>query len=83
MKVIRSSAIRQKEDAMSWMQGQMRSTYVNGRLLYLWENPELPFGCRPEDMELYATNGCWIHLFNALVLDALGETGPQSVTMKS
>lgn len=44
--------------------------FLAGELVEVWEDPERPFRCTDEEMELYAEGGRWILLFNALVLSA-------------
>jgi hypothetical protein len=44
--------------------------YLSGESLELWEDPDLPFRCTPEEMREYAARGQWELLFNALMLSA-------------
>lgn len=47
-----------------------RSVYISGEQVEIWENPDLPFRCTPEEINGYAEQEHWILLFNALVLSA-------------
>jgi len=42
--------------------------FLAGEPLELWEDPELPFRCTPEEIRNYAMRGNWILLFNALAM---------------
>lgn len=46
----------------------MQRFYLAGEPIELWEDPELPFRCTPEDLRDYAVRGDWVLLFNALTL---------------
>jgi hypothetical protein len=39
----------------------------------LWEDPDLPFGCEPLDLERYAERRDWVMLFNAIMVAVLPE----------
>jgi len=45
-----------------------RRFFVSGRPFEVWDNPEQPFGWTQADLQKYALNGEWEHLFNALVI---------------
>ena len=45
-----------------------RRFYLAGEPIELWEDPELPFRCTPEDLQEWASSGDWVLLFNALTL---------------
>ena len=39
----------------------------------LWEDPDLPFGCEPHDLERYAERRDWVMLFNAIMVAVTPE----------
>jgi hypothetical protein len=43
-------------------------TYVAGKLIEFWEDPDRPFGCTEADLRRYAARRAWVTLFNAVVL---------------
>jgi len=47
-----------------------RHVYISGEQVEIWENPDLPFRCTPEEINGYAEQEAWVLLFNALVLSA-------------
>ena len=53
-----------------------RRIFVAGRLLEVWDHPELPFGWTVEHLQHYAEREAWVLLFNALTLvTACTQTG--------
>ncbi len=49
--------------------------FLAGELVEVWEDPERPFRCTDEEIELYAEGGRWVLLFNALVLAGRPRVG--------
>ena len=47
-----------------------RRVYISGEQVEIWENPDLPFRCTPEEINDYVAQKEWVLLFNALVLSA-------------
>jgi hypothetical protein len=45
-----------------------RRFYLAGEPIEMWEDPDLPFRCTPDDFNAWATNGDWVLLFNALAM---------------
>ncbi|KKU85684.1 MAG: hypothetical protein A3F26_00325 [Candidatus Ryanbacteria bacterium RIFCSPHIGHO2_12_FULL_47_12b] len=46
----------------------LRTFYVSGQPVELWENPVVPFGWTQDDIEAYAAINDWELLFNALAI---------------
>jgi len=42
--------------------------YVAGQFVEVWEDPTVPFGVGPGDLNGFVERGDWVALFNALVL---------------
>ena len=51
--------------------------YVSGGLVELWEDPDRPFGCAPDDVRRYLDREAWVLLFNAVAL-AAGTRAPDA-----
>ncbi len=50
--------------------GETCKVIIEGEPFEVWENPEVPFGNDQDDLDVYARNGQWEFLWNALVLAA-------------
>lgn len=50
--------------------GETCKVMIEGEPFEVWENPEVPFGNDPQDIDAYAQKGQWEYLWNALVLAA-------------
>ena len=53
---------------MSWTSVTVVPPKRCGRLPELWEDPDIPFGCEPRDLERYAERRDWVMLFNAIMV---------------
>lgn len=49
---------------------EIRTIHVDGAVVEMWENPDVPFGASPDDLRAYHARGDWIALYNAISLAA-------------
>ncbi len=52
------------------LQTALRTVYVDGAPMQVWDNPDASFGATPEDLRGFRREGSWVALFNAIALSA-------------
>ena len=64
---------REEFSTADFSSGETCKVLIEGEAFEVWENPQVPFGNEREDIDIYAKEGRWELLWNALVLAAEGQ----------